>query len=221
LSDRKLTAAASTPPAVAAGAIGNVLEWYDFAIYGYFAAAIGRTYFPDQDPVAQVLSASAFCRGFPDAPRRRALIGRIADRFERRAALTFSVMAMAIPTFLVGALPGYQTLGVMPRSCSSCCAWPRASRSRRIHHLHRLHGRARRRVAEVWSAPWPVAARAPGFLLGAATATAINTMMSPEALAEWGWRIPFLLGLVVGLVGFVLRRNVPEAPRKAMAAVRR
>ena len=95
---------------IAAGAIGNVLEWYDFAVYGYFAAAIGRAFFPSEDKVAQVLAAfGIFAVGFLMRPVGGALIGYIGDRLGRRAALTFSVAAMAIPTFLVCVLPGYQT----------------------------------------------------------------------------------------------------------------
>src|SRR5580704_780069 len=81
-------AVGNTRRVIAAGAIGNVLEWYDFAVFGIFAV------------------------GFLMRPVGGALIGYIGDRFGRRAALTFSVAAMAIPTFLVGVLPGYQTLGV-------------------------------------------------------------------------------------------------------------
>src|SRR5260370_8817185 len=101
------------PRTIAAGAIGNALEWYDFAIYGYFAASIGRVSFPHEDKVAQVLAAfGIFAVGFLMRPVGGALIGYVGDRFGRRTALTFSVAAMAIPTFLVGVLPGYQTLGV-------------------------------------------------------------------------------------------------------------
>ena len=216
MSDRKRTASGGTARAVAAGAIGNILEWYDFAIYGYFAAAIGRTYFPNQDPVAQVLSAfGVFAVGFLMRPIGGALIGRIADRFGRRAALTFSVMAMAIPTFLVGALPGYQTLGVMApillvllRMAQGLSIGGEYTTSIVFMVEHAPPGR--RGVVGALAG----CGTSSGILLGAATATLINTMMSPDALAAWGWRIPFLLGLVVGLVGFVLRRNVPEAPKK-------
>src|SRR3954465_14193191 len=98
---------------IAAGTIGNVLEWYDFEIYGYFATAIGRQFFPHEDPVAQLLSAfGVFALGYLMRPVGGARIGHIGDRFGRRAALTFSVAAMAIPTFLVGALPGYQVMGM-------------------------------------------------------------------------------------------------------------
>src|SRR6478735_12619590 len=91
---------AQTGRVIAAGVIGNVLEWYDFAIYGYFASAIGRQFFPNEDPVAQLLSAfGVFALGYLMRPVGGALTGHIGDRFGRRAALTYSVTAMAIPTF--------------------------------------------------------------------------------------------------------------------------
>src|SRR5438309_11820020 len=105
---------AQTRKVIAAGMIGNVLEWYDFAIYGYFAATIGRQFFPHEDTVAQLLSAfGVFAVGYLMRPVGGALIGHIGDRFGRRSALTLSVAAMAIPTFLIGLLPGYATLGLM------------------------------------------------------------------------------------------------------------
>src|SRR5215475_10700690 len=99
---------------IAAGMIGNILEWYDFAIYGYFAAQIGRYFFPHEDPVAQLLSAfGVFAIGYLLRPIGGALIGHIGDSYGRRAALIVSVTAMAISTFLVGLLPGYQTIGLL------------------------------------------------------------------------------------------------------------
>ena len=98
---------------IAAGVIGNTLEWYDFAIYGYFAAQIGRHFFPHEDAVAQLLSAfGVFAVGYLVRPIGGVIVGHIGDTLGRRAALTFSVVAMAIPTFLIGLLPGYQTIGV-------------------------------------------------------------------------------------------------------------
>jgi MHS family proline/betaine transporter-like MFS transporter len=97
---------ATTPSRVrilAAGAIGNVLEWYDFSIYGYFAPSIGRTFFPSHDPVTQVLAAfGVFAVGYLMRPMGGAVLGHIGDRYGRRVALIFSVAAMALPTFLSG-----------------------------------------------------------------------------------------------------------------------
>ena len=99
---------------VAAGMIGNTLEWYDFAIYGYFATQIGRHFFPHEDAVAQLLSTfGVFAVGSLMRPIGGVIVGHIGDTLGRRAALTFSVAAMAIPTFLIGLLPGYQTIGVL------------------------------------------------------------------------------------------------------------
>jgi MFS transporter, MHS family, proline/betaine transporter len=99
---------------IAAGMIGNLLEWYDFAIYGYFAAQIGRQFFPHEQAVAQLLSTfGVFAVGFLARPLGGVFVSHIGDRFGRRAALTFSVAAMAISTFLIGLLPGYRTIGVL------------------------------------------------------------------------------------------------------------
>src|SRR5262245_27688685 len=90
-------AESSTGRVVVAGAIGNVLEWYDFAVYGYFAASIGRAFFPREDAVAEVLAAfGVFAVGFLMRPVGGALIGHIGDRFGRPVALTVSVVAMAV-----------------------------------------------------------------------------------------------------------------------------
>lgn len=105
--------APNMPRMMAAGAIGNMLEWYDFAVYGYFATSIGRVFFPEQDKVAQVLAAfGVFAVGFMMRPVGGALFGHIGDRLGRRIALTLSVAAMAVPTFLIGTLPGYDVLGL-------------------------------------------------------------------------------------------------------------
>src|SRR5215475_7733441 len=83
---------------IAAGMIGNVLEWYDFAIYGYFATQIGRYFFPHEDAIAQLLSAfGVFAIGYLMRPIGGVIVGHIGDSFGRRAALIFSVVAMAIP----------------------------------------------------------------------------------------------------------------------------
>ena len=117
-----------TGTVIAAGMIGNVLEWYDFAIYGYFAAAIGRQFFPHEDAVAQLLSAfGVFALGYLMRPVGGALTGHIGDRFGRRAALTYSVTAMAIPTFLIGLLPGYATLGLWAPTDNPCTIRNRVS----------------------------------------------------------------------------------------------
>ncbi len=203
----------STRRIIAAGAIGNILEWYDFAVYGYFAASIGRAFFPKENPVAQVLAAfGIFAVGYIMRPVGGAIVGHIGDRLGRRAALTFSVAAMAIPTFLVGVLPGYDTLGLLAPIVLTAL--------RMIQGLSVGGEYTTSVVFMVENAPpdrrGVIGAMAccgaiGGILLGSATGAILAETMSQAALERWGWRIPFLLGLVVGLAGFFLRRHVVEA----------
>jgi len=98
---------------IIAGIVGNALEWYDFAIYGYFAAIIGKHFFPARDVIGATLNAyGAFAAGFLMRPIGGLLFGHIGDRASRRLALMLSVLAMAIPTFLIGVLPDYAQIGI-------------------------------------------------------------------------------------------------------------
>jgi len=205
---------------IAAGMIGHVLEWYDFAIYGYFAAQIGHAFFPHEDRVAQLLSAfGVFAVGFLVRPIGGVLVGHIGDRYGRRAALVFSVTAMAIATFLIGLLPGYERLGVLA---------PLALTALRMVQGLSVGGEcATSMLFLVEHAPpdrrglmgaLAAAAVTAGILLGSAIGAAFAAGLSGTALASWGWRLPFLLGLVVGFGGYLLRRHVTEA---APAAQRR
>jgi MFS transporter, MHS family, proline/betaine transporter len=203
---------AQTRRVIAAGVIGNVLEWYDFAIYGYFAASIGRHFFPHESAVAQLLSAfGVFAIGYLMRPVGGALIGHIGDRFGRRAALTFSVTAMAVPTFLIGLLPGYATLGLaapialtLLRMVQGLSVGGEYTSSMVFMVEHAQPGRRGLMGALV------SCGACGGILLGSAVGAGFAGALSTEALEAWGWRIPFLLGLVVGIAGYFLRRHLQE-----------
>ena len=198
---------------IAAGMSGNVLEWYDFAIYGYFATQIGRNFFPHEDAIAQLLSAfGVFAIGYLMRPIGGVIVGHIGDRFGRRAALTFSVTAMAIPTFLIGLLPGYQTIGLLApigltllRIVQGLSVGGEYTTS--MVFLIERAPEGRRGLMGALAA----SGSALGILLGSAVGAAFAASMSTAALDAWGWRIPFLLGLVVGIAGYMLRRYVLEA----------
>src|SRR5690348_930551 len=97
---------------VLAGIVGNVLEWYDFAIYGYSAPIVAKLFFPASDPTAALLAAfGVFGVGFLMRPLGGVLFGHIGDRFGRTSALRWSVAAMALPTFAIGLLPTYAAVG--------------------------------------------------------------------------------------------------------------
>jgi len=208
--------AGNSPRVVAAGAIGNVLEWYDFAVYGYFANAIGHAFFPREEPVAQVLSAfGIFAVGFLMRPVGGALIGHIGDKYGRRVALTFSVAAMAIPTFLVGVLPGYQVLGVLA---------PIALTVLRMVQGLSVGGEYTTSIVFMVERAPPghrgligalgCCGAVGGILLGSATGALLTAVLPADVMASWGWRIPFLLGLLVGFAGFFLRRQLAEGPAR-------
>ena len=98
---------------VIAGVVGNMLEWYDFALFAFFAAQIGAHFFPASNPTASLLAAyGTFAAGFLMRPTGGALFGWVGDRFGRKQALIWSVMAMAVPSFGIGLLPSEATIGL-------------------------------------------------------------------------------------------------------------
>lgn len=200
---------------IASGAIGNTLEWYDFAIYGYFATSIGRLFFPKEDSVAQVLAAfGIFAIGYVMRPLGGVIIGYIGDRVSRRAALNVSIVAMASSTFVIGVLPGYATIGVAAPILLTAC--------RMLQGLSVGGEYTTSLVFMVENAPrnrrgfngaLGCCGAVLGILLGSATGALLATLMSADDLETWGWRIPFILGLVIGLAGIVLRRHVDDVSK--------
>jgi len=204
---------AQTRRVIAAGVIGNVLEWYDFAIYGYFASAIGRQFFPHEDAVAQLLSVfGVFALGYLMRPLGGVLVGHVGDQFGRRAALTFSVAAMTIPTFLIGLLPGYATWGLLAPVALSLLRMVQGLSvggeftSSMVFLVERAPEGRRGLMGAVTSC-----GAGAGTLLGSAIGATFAASMSTAALESWGWRIPFLLGLIGGIAGYFLRRHMVEA----------
>jgi MHS family proline/betaine transporter-like MFS transporter len=205
-------ASARTSRIIVAGMIGNALEWYDFAVYGYFAVAIGHQFFPQTDSAAQLLATfGVFALGYLMRPIGGVIIGDIGDRYGRRAALTVSIAAMAIPTFLIGLLPGYQALGLlapllftflrMLQGLSVGGEFP----SSMVFLVERASPGRRG-----FSGAFGPLGGSSGILLGSAVGAGFAATMSAASLDSWGWRIPFLLGLLVGLAGFLVRRYLPE-----------
>jgi MHS family proline/betaine transporter-like MFS transporter len=197
---------------IAAGIVGNVMEWYDFAVYGYFAATIGQHFFPSSDATTSLIAAfGVFAAGFLMRPLGAVVFGHIGDHVGRKAALTISVLAMAIPTFLIGLLPGYATLGhtaavllVLLRMIQGLSVGGEYTTS--IVFLVEGAGRKHQGFAGSWSGFGAVG----GILLGSAVGALVSLTFSQAAVQEWAWRLPFLVGLVVGLVGLYVREHIPE-----------
>jgi MFS transporter, MHS family, proline/betaine transporter len=197
--------------AICAAIAGNTLEWYDFAVYGYFAPAIGRQFFPAESHSAQLLASfGAFAAGFFMRPIGGLLFGHLADRIGRSPALTLSVLTMAVPTFLIGVLPGKATLGILApvilvllRMAQGLAVGGEYTTS--AVYLTELV-RGRRGLAASWS---PFGATA-GTLLGSAAGVLTTRLVPADSIDTWGWRVPFLCGLILGVLGLLLRRHMPE-----------
>lgn len=200
--------------AVLAGIAGNVLEWYDFGIYGFLAALLAKHFFPAADEYASLLATfGVFGVGFVARPVGSVVLGRMADLRGRKAVLTLTVILMGASTVAIGLLPSYASIGlwapvllVIARFLQGFSAggeWGSAST-----FLYEWAGPGRRGFVGAFQQ----STIGIGLLLAAAIAGLISSSMSSSALADWGWRIPFLLGGLLGPVGAFMRSNVDESP---------
>lgn len=197
---------------IAAGIIGNVLEWYDFAVYGFFAPILGKLFFPSEDPVTSLIASfGAFAAGFLMRPIGGAVFGHIGDRLGRKKALNISVMLMAIPTFLIGVMPTHAQIGisaavilVLLRMCQGLSVGGEYTSS--IVYLAETAPNHRRGLFTSASILGGVG----GILLGSFFGSILTVMLTEAQLQSWGWRIPFLFGIVVAGVGYLIRRHMPE-----------
>jgi MFS transporter, MHS family, proline/betaine transporter len=205
--------------AILAGAIGNAMEWYDFAVYVYFVPVISQLFFPAKTPVVSLLlTFSVFGVGFVMRPIGSVVFGQYGDRHGRKRALSAVIFLMAISTFVVGCLPTYATVGVfaplllviarLAQGLSGGGEWGGAA----AYLVEYAPPRKRGLVGS-----WQQVSVGSGFLLGSLTAALLNTALSPEALMSWGWRVPFLLGVAIAGVGFYLRWRLDETPVYAEA----
>ncbi|MGD9263198.1 MAG: MFS transporter, partial [Methyloceanibacter sp.] len=199
---------------ILAGLIGNVMEWYDFALYGYFAAVIAPLFFPASSPSGSLIAAfGAFAAGFLVRPFGGVLFGRIGDLIGRRRALNLSVLAMAVPTVLIGFLPTYDAIGIAAPlllvalrivqglsvggeyTCSLVFLAENAAPQRRAR-----------------AAMWGMWGGTAGILLGSGVGALVALVVSADQLSSWGWRIPFVLGAVVAFAGILIRRAIDVEP---------
>jgi len=205
---------------IAAGYVGNLAEWYDFAVFGFFVTIIGPQFFPADDPFLSLMAAfGAFAAGFLARPLGGALFGYIGDKWGRARALNISIWAMAIPTFMLGLLPNYETVGLLA---------PLLLLALRIVQGLSVGGEFTSSIVFlVESAPdnqrafvgsWAKVGASSGVLLGSVVGITVTTLLSEQQVAEWGWRIPFLFGGLAGLVGALIRRSLkidePEPPKE-------
>ena len=203
--------------------IGNALEWFDFAIFGSFAAVIGQQFFPKTNATASLLAVyGLFGIGYVARPLGGIVFGSWADRVGRKRALITIVLSMAFGTAIIGLLPTYQQIGI---------AAPILLLAARLIQGFSAGGEFGTSTAMLvefappgrrgFFASFQFVAQAFAFSIAAAFAFGLNAALSPEALQSWGWRLPFLLGIIIGPVGFYLRQAVDETPEfKAFLASR-
>jgi len=198
--------------AVAAVIVGNWLEFYDFLVFTFFAVMIGDAFFPGESQVGRLLGALAtFGVGFVTRPIGAAVIGAYADRVGRRAALTLTLMLMSIGSGLVGLTPSYARIGiaapivlVIARLIQGfSCGGEVGPATTYLLESAPPHRRA---AMTAWQGYSQQLASIMGSLVGVVLAASL----SREQLYSWGWRVPFLVGLLIAPVGLYIRRELPE-----------
>jgi MHS family proline/betaine transporter-like MFS transporter len=205
---------------IAAAALGNGLEFYDFTVFSFFAALIGKLFFPVGTQVgALMMSLAAFGVGFLARPLGSIMIGAYADRAGRKAALILTISMMTLGTGIIALAPTYATIGfaapallVLGRLLQGFSAGGEFGAATTL--LMESGGAGRRGTL----VSWQMASQGGAALAGALVAAALTRVLSHEALLSWGWRVPFLIGLLIGPVGFYLRRHLDDTLPAARAA---
>ena len=206
------TSALSGQRAVTAAVVGNTLEWYDFAVYGFFALTLAKLFFPTGDPtVSLLLTVATFGVGFIMRPVGALVLGTLADRRGRKLALSLTILLMALGTAMIGLAPTYATAGawapaiiVLARLIQGFSAGGEIGGATAFLVEHAPP--ARRGLY----ASWQQASQAGALLLGSLTGALLTGLLPAADIEAWGWRVPFLLGLLIAPVGLFIRFRVSE-----------
>lgn len=201
-----------SPRALGAGIGGNLLEWYDFGIYGFLAPVLAGQFFPTEDRIAALIGAyGLFAAGFAMRPVGGVVLGHLGDRLGRKFVLVYSVVLMGLATGAIAFLPSYQTIGVaapalllLLRLVQGFSVGGEFTSS--VSFLVETAPQHRRGFAGSFANLGSTA----GVLLAAAVAAATVSLASPAQLESWAWRVPFLLGGALAVGGYFLRRRVRE-----------
>lgn len=193
---------------------GNLFEWYDYALFGYFAPIIGHLFNPSDNKTTELIYAyGIFAVGFLMRPLGALIFGRIGDRFGRKRALVISISLMAFPTTCIAFLPTYEQIGVtatflliLIRMIQGISIGGNYGGSVTYVIEHTPIGS--RGIVSSFASNSIFA----GFLLGSATSAILSNLMSPQDLGTWGWRLPFLLGVLVAFIGYYIHSRLDESP---------
>jgi MFS transporter, MHS family, proline/betaine transporter len=198
--------------AIVATSIGNMLEWYDFTVYALLARYISGNFFPSGDPKTQLLNTYLFFGlGFVVRPLGAVLIGNFGDRAGRKAALTLTILLMAVGTGIIAFSPTYAAIGMgapvlllLGRVLQGFSAGGEVGGAT-AYLLESADHAQRGRVAS-----WLEASMGMANILGALAAFSVTSLLSASQVQSWGWRLPFVFGLLIAPVGLYLRRTLDE-----------
>src|SRR5262249_29210631 len=198
---------------IIAATIGNVLEWFDFLVYGYFALTIAEVFFPTGNAtVSLLITFGAFGLSYVVRPLGAAIVGTYTDRAGRKAGLTLSIGLMMIGTILMVVTPGYATIGL---------AAPVIITLARLLQGFSVGGEFGSAVAFLvehagdrkgYSASWQWASTGIISIIVALFGVTLTTLLTHEQLVAWGWRVPYVFGLLVGPAGLYIRSRMEETP---------
>jgi MHS family proline/betaine transporter-like MFS transporter len=206
-----------------AGLIGNVIEWFDFAVYGYFATDIGRQFFPQSSATAQqLLTFTVFALGFAARPIGSVALGVIGDRLGRRSLLTISIALMGGATLAIGLLPTYEQIGIAAPLLLVTLRLVQgfsvgAEFTGAMVYTTELSTPAARGL--IGSAP--ATGTSIGFILGSGSAWLVHALVGGHEVVTWQWRIPFVASILLCAVGWFVRRGLQETPEGLKAATSR
>ena len=198
---------------IVAATIGNMLEWFDFLVYGFFAAILAEVFFPaGNSTISLLITFGTFGLSYVVRPIGAAVIGAYTDRAGRKAGLTLSIALMMIGTTLMVVTPGYATIGI---------AAPVIITLARLLQGFSVGGEFGSAVSFLvehagdrkgFSASWQWASTGIISVIVAVFGLVLTTNLSHEQLLDWGWRIPYVFGLLVGPAGLYIRSRMPETP---------
>ncbi len=200
---------------IMAGFIGNVVEWYDFALYGYLAGVIAPIFFPETSPTAGLIATyGIFAAGFVMRPLGAAVFGWFGDRYGRARTMQISVAMMALPTLLLGALPSYAQVGtlapallVLVRMLQGISVGGEFSSS--ATYLVETAPAGARGLTGSWANIGSMS----GSLLGVGAAALVTNVFDAATLADWAWRLPFLAGALLGATAVWMRHDLQNSER--------
>jgi MHS family proline/betaine transporter-like MFS transporter len=197
---------------IVATSIGNALEWYDITIYGYFAVYVSKAFFPNDDQTTSLLlTFGTFGLAYLARPIGGVVLGAYADRYGRKASLLISIVLMTIGTFAVAVMPTFATIGIfapiavlLARLVQGFSAGGEFGSSTAFLVEHRPDRRG-------FIASWQFASQGLSNLLASTFGVVLTGWMAPADLNSWGWRIPFLFGVLIGPIGIYIRNHLEDA----------